>query len=146
MSRNSLLIAAAAILITLTIGLFAVNRQPAAFPKDFPYTWLPAGKTTTDPSEVQVVRSGSPLETFGEQAAVLHPAYQCDDPGCPGRDASGHPLLFPYGMMGNNVKVFTACPACSKAHRTPATSQDPLVKPYLTAEGERIMKDFVARR
>ncbi len=150
MTRNAAVFSGLAVLFSaLIIGVVVYRRGPAAFPKDFPYTWLPAGTVTNDPAQVQVVRSGSPLQTFDAQVEVLHPAYLCTVTDCPGRDAAGRPLLFPYDLMGDDIKVFRTCPACRKAQRTPvANRQDgtPTIHAYLTPEGGQIMQRFVPGR
>jgi len=146
-SRGRLAIAAIAILLAAAIAIVIQTRAPEKFPKDFPYAWLAAATVTTDPEKVTEIRGTAPTGAQQVDGRTLFPAYTCLDPACPGRSASGLPVIFPFDLQGDGVQAFVACPACHppKAKGTDAKPIDPtMVRAYLTPEGERIMKRFAS--
>jgi hypothetical protein len=135
---------AACVLVVAGALLWWQQRTPAAFPHDFPYTWLVAGTITTDPEQVRVLPGVSPEESPQEDGKRLYPAYACTDPSCPGR-VGGQALLFPFALQPVTGKAFAVCPACARSQlpETATMPGDPArMRPFLTTEGERIMRRF----
>lgn len=132
-------------IVVVAVGLILwQQRSPATFPADFPYTWLAAGVTTTDAALVQVLPGTTPEQAPQADGKRLYPAYVCTAPDCPGRTADGKPQLFPFALHTIPGVAFASCPVCAKrADTAPVMPGDPaLMRPYLTAEGERIMRRF----